>query len=130
MSVTARWYNVEKTIIYYQYTGKWTWDEFTVAFNKVSLMMRSVDYKVDFIIDMRYCNFLPAGSLGRMRSLAQTPSEQRGISVYVGMKPYMVAVVKTFAFIYWMLVDNLPFEFAGSVAEAYQNLMRYREEQY
>jgi hypothetical protein len=130
MSVRVRWYNVEQTIIYYQFTGIWTWEEFAAAFKEVAVMMQPLDYKVDFIIDMRHCNFLPAGTLGKMRSLAQVPSEQRGITVLVGLKPFMVAVVRTFLHIYWMLVDNFPFEFASSVAEAYQNLMRYREEQH
>jgi hypothetical protein len=129
MSVRVRWYNVEQTIIYYQFSGIWTWEEFGAAFKQVAIMMQPLDYKVDFIIDMRYCNFLPAGILSKMRSMAEISSEQRGITVLVGMKPFMMAVVKTFLYIYWMLVDNIPFEFANSVAEAYQSLMRYREEE-
>lgn len=46
MSVTVRWYDVEKTIILYDVSGRWTWDEFFEAYDKAIQMMETSEQAV------------------------------------------------------------------------------------
>ena len=49
MSVTASWYNPEKTIIRLAYVSPWTWDEFVVATKQALEIGRTAEHNVGII---------------------------------------------------------------------------------
>jgi hypothetical protein len=126
MGVTVRWYNDEKTIIYYEFTGKWTWAEFEPAYTETLRLMDSVDYKTDFILNMIPAEHIPAGAIQRLKRAADYNHPNMGLAVYVGLHPMIVPLGKIFLKLYPNSAQYYPVDFARTVAEA-DNLLAERQ---
>src|SRR5690606_34184496 len=83
MPILVRWDDEEKTRIYYEFVGKWTWDEFNTVYEGVYEMLDTVSHKVDAIVDLRYSNLLPQSTLTEMRRLTFQQHENGGITVFI-----------------------------------------------
>jgi hypothetical protein len=72
MTITVDWDNPEKTTLYYQYTGKWTWDEYKEVTARAHALASTVDYPVDVIADFSGATLLPENALGKFKASWQT----------------------------------------------------------
>ena len=54
MPITNHWLDAEHTIIKQDYEGSWTWDEFFASADDGRALAKSVDHRVDYILDMRH----------------------------------------------------------------------------
>jgi hypothetical protein len=52
MSIHYEWDNEEKTIIRYDFDGKWTWEEFRDKQTEANALFAEVDHPVDVILDL------------------------------------------------------------------------------
>ncbi|MBN1119722.1 MAG: hypothetical protein JXJ17_01470 [Anaerolineae bacterium] len=52
MSITSRWENPEKTIIYQKFEGNWEIDDLINGFDEIYAMLDSVSHPVNVITDM------------------------------------------------------------------------------
>lgn len=74
MSVTVDWDTPDKTVIRYQYVGRWTWPEYEQAAKRAALLVREEGRQVSVIADFSQSGMLPKGLLsGFERSLQATP---------------------------------------------------------
>jgi hypothetical protein len=129
MTVTTQWFDDEHTIILTEFIGNWTFEELWTVYNNALGMVKSVDHKVDCIVDMsRSSPALPSGSLIQLKRIADYQHPQTGITVYVKANKLMKAITKVFWLFYRSSAEKYPFEFARSVAEAHAILTRHREE--
>ena len=117
MGVIVRWYDDDKKIIYYEFTGKWTWEEFEPAYDETIRMMDSVDYKIDFILLLN-TDHIPPGAIQRIKRAADYNHPNMGLAVYVGLHPMIVPLGKIFLKLYPKSAQYYPVDFARTIAEA------------
>jgi hypothetical protein len=118
MSVTVRWHDDQKRIIYYEFVGKWTWDEFEPAYTETLHMMDSVDHKIDFILDMLNIDHIPSGAIQRLKRAAEYNHPNMGLAVYVGLHPMIIPIGKIFLKLYEKAAAYYPVDFARTIKEA------------
>ena len=94
MSVHVEWWDDDKRIILYEFSGKWTWEEFYPAYHESIQMMDSVDYKVNFIMDLLQSQHIPPGALHHIKRAADFNHPNMGLAVYVGINPLIQAMEK------------------------------------
>jgi hypothetical protein len=128
VSIKAEWFDETRTIIYVEYIGQWTWQEWKPIQAQLIKMMSSVDYKVDYIINMTNSSYPPPGVLYRWNEFMIISPGNLGVVVFVGMRSVLKALVNTFCYVFPEAAKNYPFEFARTVAEADAILTRHREE--
>jgi hypothetical protein len=120
MGVEVRWFEEEnRSIIYYEFVWEWTWEEFERAYTKTLQMMDSVDHKVHFIVNMNHSPFVRPGSLQRMVKAARYGHPNMGLAVWVGVNRIMRAIASAIVLFHEDALQTYPFQFADSVAEAY-----------
>lgn len=71
MPMTPKWEDEQKTIICTESEGRWTWDEFHQALDRIVEMAKSVEHRVDLINTAAPTAVTPKGS--------GMPHYQRGI---------------------------------------------------
>jgi hypothetical protein len=87
MPVTPQWDNDDKTIIRYDLTGRWTWDEFFAAFDEGTTMLDTVQHTIHFIVnplDLMSRGYLPPGALQNTLALYRRSKANAGSTVIVG----------------------------------------------
>lgn len=83
MPISVRWDNTEKTCIYYEFIGQWSWDEFDAVYADVYEMLDTVKHKVHAIVDLRNSHLLPQNTLTQMRRLTFQQHENGGITIFI-----------------------------------------------
>jgi hypothetical protein len=86
MGVQIHWDNPQKTTLRYDFTGRWTWDEFYAAYDVAKPMMMSVTHKVDFILnssDDVSRRYTPPNAMTHMLSIARKALPNAGKCVSV-----------------------------------------------
>jgi hypothetical protein len=125
MTVTARWDNDDRSIIFYQFSHDWTWDELLIAINRGRVLQDSVNHRVDMILDMRDVA-IPDDVENHQRRLAGIRHPNTGIRVVLMNGEPMTALFKTFTQTYKKIADS--YELASSLEAAYQ-LIKARRQQ-
>lgn len=62
MAITVQWEDAAQSIIRSESSGKWTWEEYHEAVEKVVMLANSVDHRVDLIINTLDGATAPSGS--------------------------------------------------------------------
>lgn len=129
MTISARWFDEEHTIILTEFIGSWTWDELWTAYRQILKMADTVDGKVDNIVDLTHSFPLPPpGALTQLRKVAEYQHPNTGITVYVKASLMMRGIATLFWKYFPDSAEKYPFEFAKTRAEAHARLKRYRDE--
>jgi hypothetical protein len=126
MSVKVSWFDNEHTIICYQFTGAWTWEEYRPAYDRSIEMMDTVDYPVDFIMDMLKAPRIPQGALRELRRAADRNHPNMGLAVYVGLTFVLQEFGKLFLRVYPQSAAKYPFDFARTIEEAEEKIRQRR----
>jgi|FLYN01.1.fsa_nt_gi hypothetical protein len=84
MGIRVTWGNAERTFINFNFEGDWTWDELERATDQATGMLDSIDYTVDFIMDIRHANQVPKDLMSHAERIASGHHPRRGIMVVVG----------------------------------------------
>jgi CelD/BcsL family acetyltransferase involved in cellulose biosynthesis len=117
MTVTAQRDNDDQSIIFYQFSRDWTWDELLIAINRARVLQDSVNHRVDMILDMRDIA-IPDGVENHQRILADIRHPNTSVRV-VGMNGEpMMGLFRTFTRTYRKVADF--YETAFTLEEAYQ----------
>jgi hypothetical protein len=84
MPVIVEWHNTEKTIIRYDYVGRWTLAEFYPALAVGQDMIRQQPHTVDCIINLSQSEAFPANNMPATGLLVPMTPPNTGIAVAVG----------------------------------------------
>lgn len=122
MSISVTWDNDEKTVIRYEYSGRWTLEDFNAAYLAAREMVSQCDYTVHFIIDVRDSTLIPSGALSRGRGVVSSPLPNEGRTVVVGANALIRSIMDVFQKIHGRKIDQSKFTLAGSMEEAYSIL--------
>ncbi|MBI1258561.1 MAG: hypothetical protein GC204_13920 [Chloroflexi bacterium] len=130
MGVRTDWYNQDKTIICYQFTGRWDWDEFYVGWEWVRQAMASVDHKVALIVDMQATRHIPVSSMVHLRAVVRRVNPNyAGVTVLVGTDSVGPAVSAVLYKMNPALREKYQALFADTLEEAEQMLADWRKQE-
>ncbi len=106
MSIQVFWDNEDHTIIRYEYSPGWTWEDFREA-GKIALeMMGQTGQTVHVIANFADNAFPPIGAMGRFKT-AQESLPRQTVVVVVGGGLFINALVTTFSRVYRNFSKNL-----------------------
>ena len=119
MSVTIQWDNEEKTILRYDMSGFWTWDEFFPAFEQGKQMISEVEHEVSFIVnplDNQSRNHIPTSVLTHIRSINRNVPPNAGPTVSVSVSNFARALIRTLSYLAPQIAER--YFFADSLEQA------------
>jgi len=119
MGIRVDWYNKEHTVIYWQFEGRWTWDEFAAAQKIASELLQNITYQVDIIGNLQQSAQLPTNALSAYTRFAMQSAENTGLIVLVGSGAFIKTLTQVFKRI---MPGNLPatdFVYADTNEAAY-----------
>lgn len=96
MGILVNWDNPEKTVVRWEFTGWWSWYDFSVAQKKSNEMLASVPHTVHAIGDMSNTRFIPPNALIEFSRAAEDVPANRGIIVLVNCSFLLETMVHTF----------------------------------
>lgn len=74
MSITVDWYEEEKLNICYKLVGRWTWQDLFDAIEDAVVLLDSVNYPVNIILDVTGTSHVPTLAVNHMARLANAPT--------------------------------------------------------
>ena len=126
MTIITSWMDSEKTIARYEFVGRWTWEEMTVAIKEMYAMLDSVPHGVDIIIDLsRSPSEPPRGMLAHLRTGTMEARVNWNSGVFVGVSPFVRVLINTFRRVEPGLAKR--YAVANTVDEALSIILKRRE---
>jgi hypothetical protein len=92
MPVNICWFNENQTILVYEFTGNWTWNEFYPQYQQVMEMTRDIPHRIDVLLDMRRAGRLPLNILTHVRNISDRQTANAGLSVIVTNSQFIRAM--------------------------------------
>jgi hypothetical protein len=71
MPISVQWDNPDKTLLRWNFEGKWTWDDYYAAMEQNNALLDSIQSKADLLIDMQQTNIVAAGFTSQFRRISQ-----------------------------------------------------------
>lgn len=101
MAITVSWLDDTQTMLRYDVSGAWTWQDLAEALNQGNDLMDSVSHRVEVIVDMSGSAGMPANmiELGRRMTGIRRP-ENMGVVVVIQGGALLEALVGTMRRIY------------------------------
>ena len=87
MAITVRWKDQERTCIETSFNDPWTLEDFIGARKKWHYMIKSVDYRVPILLDMRETFQPPKGILRHFSAIHRAPHPRQGHIYFCGVNP-------------------------------------------
>lgn len=87
MGITVKWNDKSKTVVESIFTDPWTLEEFIEARKKWHRMIKSVDYRVPIMLDMRRTYDPPPGIMRQFIAIHRTPHPRQGHIYIMGLNP-------------------------------------------
>jgi len=100
MSVRAYWQDETKTIVRYDFDGEWDWNELYTAYYEAIAMEKSVEHRVDVILDMRRGGRIPGNVLLHVKNFSDRQPPNIGLSVIVTENAFVHSLYKVGAKFY------------------------------
>jgi hypothetical protein len=100
MPVNVYWEDSEKTLLRYDFLGKWTWNDLYHALNKAQTMEMSVTNRVDVLLDMRHSITIPDSALTHIRNLVEKQPPNVGIFVVITQSKFITSLFEAAARLY------------------------------
>ena len=95
MPVQVRWYNEDKRILYYDFQGEWTWDEYFTALAEGRAIMRSVEYDICLLNDMRHASHIPNGFMSKAQTVVGSRPDNTGRVVFIATQTFFLNLLDT-----------------------------------
>jgi hypothetical protein len=95
MPVHVRWYDAENHILYYNFQGDWTWDEYFTALAEGRALMRSVDHNVCLLNDMRQATHIPSGFMSKAQTVVGSRPDNTGRVVFIATQTFYLNLLDT-----------------------------------
>lgn len=118
MPIDVFWVNEEKTILQYDITGRWAWDDLYPQYYKALEMERSVDHFVDIIIDLRESRSIPPSVFTHIKNIADRQPDNVGLTVIVSDNRFVKVLMNAGTRAYKKIAEY--FQVADTIDEALQ----------
>jgi hypothetical protein len=127
MSVTYRWDNAQKSIVHYQFTDNWTWDEFYPVLDQVNIEMQTLNHAVSVILDMSQSKAIPANTVSQFSKIARLGRERPGLRAVVTANTFVVSLYRIFIKVNHRVQDR--FVLCNTLEEAREKIYAYQQRQ-
>jgi len=126
MSIVVNWDNPDKTVIRWDFEGKWNWEQFIDAYILSDRMLASVEHTVDIISNLDRSAMLPEGALKGYENVLRNTSENIGVIVLISASRFLNVMVSAFNNIPHRRTAGGNFAFAKTMSEA-RAILRARQ---
>lgn len=126
MPVHIVWDDDDRTIIRYDYEGRWTWEELYIASKQVPDMFSAVSHSVDVIHNLTGSRGLPGGALSHANRLSTQLPDNWGVSVVAGSNMFVSGMLNVFRKIYRQFGERY---FTTTTLEEAYALLRERHDE-
>lgn len=123
MTIQTRWYDDSQTVIYYEFSDPWTWEELYACFNISLSLMDQVSHKVYIIVDVSHAKAMPRISRKAFQTIANAPTMKHPnatVRYMVGMRPYFSSVLGVFGNLFPKAFAK--YQVASSVEMAFEKI--------
>jgi hypothetical protein len=119
-SVEIKWDNEEKTILRYNFSGDWTWDEYLERLNEGRSMMADINHPVCVLNDMQKMGKLPPNFASTAKSVISSRPKNTGLAIFLTSNAFFKVMYRVLA----QLIPNVPTDYilVTSEEEAYSKL--------
>ena len=124
MSIVINWDNPEKTIIRWDFSGAWNWDEYGAVKVGFDAMLREVDHTVDVIANLQHSPTLPRNAFTKFKYFTRTTPPNRGLIVFVGTNLLVRVTVETLGKAFKELAQYIAF---ADTVESARHMLAVRE---
>jgi hypothetical protein len=125
MPVNLLWDDPDKSILRFEYQGKWTWEELHNAIVQAADELHETRYRVDTIHDLTDSRGLPPDALARAPSIARQLSNRNGIVVVIG-GAFFNTMLSIFNRVYPQFGSASRYKSAHTLDEAYDLIEQSR----
>ncbi len=119
MAVHIQWDNSEKTVLRYDFEGRWTWQEFMAIFPQAKTMASTVQHTVHSIVnplDDKSRGYLPPNTLAQVVQLYRGAPPNIGATVIVGGSEFFRTLNRLSRRFYPRIAER--YQFADTLEEA------------
>lgn len=121
------WYNAEKTVLLFTYTGRLKGDLYLAAFTECSQIIAEMEQEVDMILDISDVSYIDVpGVLQLIPQFNKAAAPNHGLSIVIGMSPAARVLVNAAANLAPKLTGAV--RQARSLAEAQQIIAKHRSQ--
>lgn len=117
MPITVHWDDSAQTVVRWDLTGRWTWQEFAAAQEESDAMVISVAHLVDVIANLEQSPTLPENPLSHYRQAVARKPENRGLVVFAGAGTFVQAMGQIFNRVFGERIQD-EIVFVATVEEA------------
>jgi hypothetical protein len=96
MPIHVQFDNELRTIIRYEFIGRWTWQEYHQTIQKAYELAKPVPYTVNMILDFSRGNALPHNALSMFGTSMKTPPRAFDFAVFVSESSFIQMLVTVF----------------------------------
>lgn len=107
MGVKLAWDNKEKTIIRYDFSEPWTWEDFRGACDLDDVMFNSVDHTVHCLFNLMDIHTVPTNLLLKLPQILQLINPRLGLIVIAGEYTWAKSIAEIFFKVYGHRVEGL-----------------------
>ncbi len=126
MGIKVIWDNEQKTVLRYEFDGRWHWIDFQQATKYAATLLDTVDHSVGVIIDLTHSQAVPEQPLSNIKTALGNPRHDKvGLTVVVGASLFLTALADSARRIYKSVSGNYDIDLARSLDEARTILARH-----
>jgi hypothetical protein len=128
MGVSVQWDDAEKTILRYDYGGKWTVEELYAAASEAKKLIEveGTQHKIAVIINMQNSSALPASAMTHGKRLMTMPLPNVDFQVVVGANMFVRTLANTATKVYGQFGRKITTQFAQTMDEARSVIAKQR----
>jgi hypothetical protein len=107
MSIHVVWDNPAKTVIRYDFSGKWNWYGYEMAVGKAFGMAGERGKDVDYIFNLEHSNSFPDGAVLYLKRTLELSPSSNSLIIIAGGDESVEATIAMFSRIYKKLDNRL-----------------------
>ncbi|NWF69888.1 MAG: hypothetical protein HXY40_12455 [Chloroflexi bacterium] len=129
MPIAILWDDTHQTTLRYDISGQWNWPEMDQAMETIYTHMDASEHaRIDAIIHFRGGVNVPPDAIMRIRQLQARSHPKAGLTVMVGLNPFVKALVGTLRSAYSATTGRtVDFEYADTLVRARQLIASDRQ---
>ncbi|MGJ3237407.1 MAG: hypothetical protein ACFE0Q_01750 [Anaerolineae bacterium] len=128
MPVKVYWLDeTKKDMVWYDFEGEWTWDEFYPMYEEASCMIKSQPHRVDVLMDFRHNLSLPPHALTHMKGITDRQPDNTGLAIFVTTHRFISVMLNSAIKFYPKIEDY--YVVAPTLEDAYTLINKDREQE-
>lgn len=116
MAIKVSWDSADQTVVRFDFEGKWNFLDFDYAVNESISLMKKVQHRVDWLMNLDAGGPLAAGAVLEARELREPLPEHHGAIIFAGNAMFARGIATILSRVYPALGEGFLFETALTTA--------------